>query len=175
MISAHSVSSLLAKIFGPAIYDLPRFGCGNLGGRRDIFALASGPQPDPWREVALTPQPLPPGERRALALADANLQEVFALDRAGALLGEEAGRRGQDRALHLIAQIEELCPRWPLWPKSWPLPPPPPPWERDQVMPTELFLFGTRVLAASQEFDQGRLQDALAGLGEKALSLSMNR
>jgi len=65
-----------------------------------------------------------------------------------------------------------LCPRWPPWPKRWP-PPPPPPWEREEMTATQLFVFGARFLAAAELMEQGRLQEALTGLGEKALGLSM--
>lgn len=109
---ARSVASLLARIFGPSFYDDPRFGRGDLG-RRSLVDLVSGPHPDPWREVALNPQPLPPREAYALALADANLQEILALDRLGALLGGEVVERAQGRALRLVAEVDELCPRWP--------------------------------------------------------------
>lgn len=39
---------------------------------------------------------------------------------------------------------------------------------------TELFAFGARFLAASELMEQGKLQEALTGLGEKALNLSMH-
>jgi hypothetical protein len=172
-VSARSLVSLLASIFGPSIYDAPPFGRGDLG-RRGLLDLISGPQPDPWRAVALNPQPLPPKALYAVALADKYIEEVLALDRVGALLGGEVMERAQDRALCLIAEIDELCPRWPKWPKVWP-PPPPPPWEAEEMSPTELLLYGARLLAASGLMEQERLQLALADLGEKALDLSLNR
>lgn len=173
-ISARSLVSLLASIFGPSFYDLPRFGRGDLG-RRGLLDLISGPQPDPWRAVALNPQPLPPKALYALALADAHIEEVLGLDRVGALLGGEVAERGQDWALRLIADLDELCPRWPKWPRVWPPPPPPPVWENEEMTSTELLLYGTRLLAASELLQQERLQGALADLGERALDLSLNR
>jgi hypothetical protein len=171
-LSARSVVSLLARIFGPSFYDGPRFGRGDLG-RHGLIDLVSGPSPDPWRAVMLNPQPLPPRELHALTLADSHIQEVLTLDRIGTLLGGESTKRTLDRALRLVADIDEICPRWPHWPKGWP-PPPPPPWQRDEQMTlTELFVFGARFLAASELVEQGKLKDALAGLGEKALGLSM--
>ena len=40
---------------------------------------------------------------------------------------------------------------------------------------TELFVFGIRVLAATELVEQKKLQEALTGLGEKALHLSIQR
>lgn len=172
MISAHSVASLLAHAFGPSFYDGPWFDHGDPSWHRAALDLVGGPRPEPWRAVALNPQPLPPGPRHAMALADAHIQEVLALDRAASLLGEESSSRAQDRMVQQILEVDELCPRWPNWPKRWP-PPPPPPWQRDEMNPAELFLFGARFLAASELLDQGRLQDALGRLGEKAIGLSV--
>ena len=170
-LSARSVAGLLARIFGPAIYDAPPFGGGDPV-RRGLPELVSGPFPEPWREVMLNPQPLPPREAYALALADAHLGELLGLDRAGTLLGGEVAERALGRALRQVAELEELCPRWPHWPKRWP-PPPPPPWQREEMADTQLFVFGMRVLAAAELVEQDRLQDALSGLGEKALNLSL--
>ena len=172
-LSARSVATLLARVFGPAFYDDPRFGNGDPI-RRTLAELVSGPQPEPWRAVALNPQPLPPKAHYALAVADAHVQDLLNLDRLGALLGGEVQERSLGRALRTVADLEEICPRWPRWPRNWP-PPPPPPWEREEMAATELFVFGMRVLAASELVEQGELQKALAGLGEKALGLSMPR
>lgn len=171
-LSARSVASLLAQIFGPAIYDAPPFGGGDPY-RRRLIDLITGPQPQPWRTVMLNPQPLPPRESYALTLADAHLQEVLALDRLVAAFGDAAAERALERSLRLVAEIDECCPRWPRWPKVWP-PPPPPPWQREEMAPTELFVFGMRFLAASELTEHGRLQEVLIGLGEKAVGLSMH-
>ena len=174
---ARSVASILARIFGPSIYDAPPFGRHDLvsGPQLDpwrLIDLVSGPSPEPWRRVMLNPQLLPPRELYAFTLADSHIEELLSLDRLGTYLGGEVTERTLDRAVRLVAELEEICPRWPRWPKRWP-PPPPPPWEREEMTPTELFVFGTRFLAASELMEQGRLQEALTGLGEKALGLSM--
>ena len=81
-LSAKSVSRLLAQIFGPAIYDLPRFGGGGHGHLIDLISgphpdpWRSGPQPDPWRRG-----PWPDPWRIALTLADAHIEELLAQDR----------------------------------------------------------------------------------------------
>ncbi|HBL30603.1 MAG TPA: hypothetical protein DD490_27525 [Acidobacteria bacterium] len=170
-LSARAVSQLLASIFGPSFYDDPRFGRGDLG-RRVLADLVNGPHPEPWRAVALNPQPLPPKELYALALADAHIHEIFTLDRIGSLLGGKAEERSVRKALGAVADLDEICPRWPRWPKGWP-PPPPPPGGREAMSPTELFVFGSRLLAASEQVEQGKLQEALGALGEKALGLSL--
>ena len=170
-LSARSVVSLLARIFGPSFYDGPRFGGGDPGWRNRL-EIVGGPQPEPWRAVMLNPQPLPPRELYALALADGHIQELLNLDRVGALFGGDVTERALGRSLQLVAEIDDLCPRWPHWPKGWP-PPPPPPWEREEMTATELFVFGSRFLAASELVEQEKLQEALTALGEKALGLSV--
>jgi hypothetical protein len=89
-LSARSVASLLARIFGPEIYDAPPFGGGDWA-RRDLLDLVTGPRPEPWRTVMLNPQPLPPRERYALTLADAHIQELLTFDRMATLLGDGSG------------------------------------------------------------------------------------
>ena len=113
-LSARSVASLLAQIFGPSIYDIPRFGGV---GPSHLIDLISGPHPDPWRSGPhpdlwrLGPSPDP--WRIALALADAHIQELLTLDRMGTFLGDEAAQHAQKRSLRLVAEIDEICPRWP--------------------------------------------------------------
>ena len=87
-------------------------------------------------------------------------------------MGEAVTERALDRAVQHVSELEELCPRWPGWPKGWP-PPPPPPWDREEMTATELFVFGARVLAAAEVVEQERLREGLIRLGEKALNLSM--
>src|ERR1700754_3794559 len=58
-LSARFVASILARIYGPSIYDTPRLGGGGPL-RYLILDPIAGPRPEPWREVALNPQPLPP-------------------------------------------------------------------------------------------------------------------
>lgn len=169
--SARMMVSLLAKIFGPSYYDGPRFGRGDPG-PYSIAALTNGYVSDRGSAVMLNPQPLPPREFHALSLADAHIHELLTLDRMGALLGGEVSDRTLERALKTLAEIDELCPRWPPWPKNWP-PPPPPPWWREEMTATELFVFGSRFLAAADLAEQGKLQESLSALGEKALNLSM--
>jgi hypothetical protein len=170
-LSARAVSDILARIFGPSFYDGPRFGVGPLAFSQRI-AEVSGHVFDRGNAVMLNPQPLPPREAYALALADAHIQELVSLHRAGALLGGEIAERALGQSLRQIADIDGLCPRWPKWPFVWP-PPPPPPWEIDEEMsPTELFLFGSRFMAASGLVKQENLQNALASLGGKVLTLS---
>lgn len=166
------VASILANIFGPSIYDDHRFGRGDLT-RIDLTDLVVGPSPDPWQAVRLHPQPLLQGARYAMALADAHIQEVFNLERIGSLWGGEVEGRTMERGLQHIIELDELCPRWPRWPKRWP-PPPPPFWERNEMNATELFVYGSRMLAAADLLGEGPLRESLSRLGEKALDLSQS-
>ena len=174
-VSARSVADMLAQVFGPSVYDAiyPHFDLGHLD-RHKLFDLVGGPRPEPWHAVMLNPQPLPPKALYALALADAHIYELLALDRAGALLGGEVTERALDRGMRIVAEVEDLCP--PLWPRppkgGWP-PPPRPPWENEQMANPELFVLGTRFLAAADLIEQESLQAEVVRLGEKVLDQSL--
>ena len=170
-LSARAVSDLIAKFIGPSYYDGPRFGRGDPGVFRPT-EVGAGRVFERGSEVMLNPQPLPPREFYALSLADAHIQQILSLDAAGALLGGEVAERAFDRSMRLIDEIDDLCPRWPKWPGIWPPPPPPPFQLGDEMTRTELFLFGTRFLGAADLITHEKLQGSLAGLGEKALTLS---
>ena len=171
-LSARFVASILARIYGPSIYDTPRFGGGGPL-RYEIIRAIAGPHPDPWQEVALNPQPLPPRAVYTVALADAYIQDIVQLDRAAVLLSEDVSQRALDRAFRLVADVDEICPRWPRWPKKWP-PSPPPPWSDEMMTQPELFVFGARILAAAEVLDHEQLREGLTGLGERVLGMSMN-
>lgn len=174
-VSARSVANMLAQIFGPSVYDAlyPHFDRDHLS-RHKLFDLVGGPILEPGQEVMLNPQPLPPKALYALALADAHIYELLALDRAGALLGGEVTERALDRGMRIVAEVEDLCP--PLWPRppkgGWP-PPPRPPWENEQMANPELFVLGTRFLAAADLIEQESLQAEVLRLGEKVLDQSL--
>ncbi len=174
MLSARMVARLLAQIYGPSIYDTPKFGGGPLHqALLDPISPISGPRPEPWQRVALNPQPLPPGELLALTIADSHISELRSLDRVGAYLGGEAADRTMKRAMQIVSEIDEICPRWPKWPKVWPPLPPPWPWLRDEMSPTELLVFGSRFLAAAEVLETGALQEGVARLGGRAMELGM--
>lgn len=112
--------------------------------------------------VALNPQPLPPGELLALAVADVHLTEIVRL--ASAENGE--GRNG---ALRRIADVDELCP--PLWPK-----PPkgvfPPRWWwdfREPMRESELFFMGARFLSAAEVVEDEVVRDAITRAGMRMM------
>jgi hypothetical protein len=169
LLSARMVARLLAQIYGPSIYDIPKFGGGPL--HQTVLDPISGPGPQPWQRVALNPQPLPPGEQYALTIADSHIAELQSLDRLGTLLGGEVAERTEKRAMQIVSEIDEICPRWPKWPKVWPPPPPPWPWLRDEMSPTELLVFGSRFLAAAELLELGHLQESVARLGGRAMEL----
>jgi hypothetical protein len=116
---------------------------------------------DDFSAVALNPQPLPPREFVALAVADAHLSEIVRL----ASVGESGGDRSS--ALRLIAEIDDICPpNWP-WPPKGRFPPPPPPWwEIDEPMrASELFFMGGRFLLAGETVADPAVRQALTRTG----------
>ena len=138
-LSARSVAGPLAQIFGPSIYDVPRFGGGDP--IRHGLTLPGGPQPEPWRWVMLNPQPLPPREPTrspSRMRTSGSFRAMIAWPRYWAAGLRSA--RWSDRCAWWPRS--KVCPpRWPRWPKVWP-PPPPPPWSREEMTPTESFVFG---------------------------------
>ncbi len=179
MLSARSVAMLLARIFGPSIWDDPHFGGGGplahvhpaLTVRQALGGMSNGAL---LEAMMLNPQPLPPRERYALLLADATISEIVAVSNMGMLFGSDAGQRMQEVALRQLANFEEMCPRWPPWPKTWP-PPPPPPWEREEMAATELFVVGARLAAAADVAQDERLQGALADAGSRLMEMGVGK
>ncbi len=164
--SGRFVAAIFAKMY-PALYDAPPFGGGPLENAFRGFGVGKAFYGSSASD--LNPQPLPPRWFYAFKLADAYIREFIALDRAGTLFGGDIARRTVDQSLSLIADIDDICPRWP--PGPWPWPPIPWPIE-DQMNPVELFVFGTRFLGTSSVFQEDKLSDGLAALGEKITSLS---
>lgn len=181
---AISKNARIARLLGhlnPAAWDwiIPHSLDVNVG------SLVSGPLPDPWRtarqgligrldQVALNPQPLPPKDLYALALADAMLARVVSLSQLGRILGGEAGANMQKAAVAAVADFEEICPRWPHWPKHWP-PPPPPPWEEGEMAASQLFLAGSRLLLAAETVGDATVQRALDTAGNKLMDMGVEK
>jgi hypothetical protein len=117
---------------------------------------------------------LPPKILYALALADAVLANVVSASRLGEVLGGEAQSRAQQAALTAIADFEDICPVWPHWPRHFP-PSPPPPWQDDEVTPSELFFAGSRFLLAMESIADARVQEALNGAGNKLMNMALEK
>jgi len=150
----------------PELYDLifPHGPIGRFAG--SIFA-------QPGDEVSLNPQPLPPREIIAMAIADTHLAQVVQFANGARLLGEEAGAPMQAVALRMIAEIDDLCPPFfPRWPKRFP---PPPPWPPvgERMEPSEMFLAGSRFLLAADMVEHAEINAALTGTGLKLMETAM--
>ena len=175
MSSNASLASILVRIFGPAIYDAPPFNGG------DPFHLSRvfGPHPEPWRShiagvadyVALNPQPLPPKVVIAIRLADAHLAQVFELDRMAQFMGAKVLEGGIQSLSGTLADVDEICPKWPKWPFPWP--PPRDDFGDDVMRPDELLVFGSQFLAASSLIANPELAAATASIGNKAMDLAL--
>jgi hypothetical protein len=121
-----------------------------------------------FESIALNPQPLPPREFVAIAVADAHLSEIVRL----ANIGETAGSRS---AIRLIAEIDDICPpNWP-WPPKGPFPPPPPPWweVEEPMRASELFFMGSRFLLAGETAIDEAVRQALTRTGTKMMEASV--
>lgn len=157
-------------------------------------SAAPGSPSDPWQLIGLNPQPLPPktgpllepwmqlpwqtpsGELVAVAHADALLQEFTTLGRLASLFDGQVAERAVDQGLSLIAELDELCPRWPI-PKIWRrLPQPPrPPRPNEDMSGTELLIYGMRLLDGVDGVGHEKLADAIGGLASRSLEIAVTR
>lgn len=113
------------------------------------FRQVYGPQPDPWRWAALNPQPLPPRLVYAVALAQAVIDQVDALQDLALALPDEAQRGVQAHASGVIRRFIDDCgnghivihlPRHVVWPPGDDEPRP--------ISPEELVVIGARLAQA---------------------------
>lgn len=146
----------------------------------------AGPHPEPWRSpairafdrlsaVGLNPQPLPPEEMFAVAITTSMLTQVVGLGNTADLYGGEAAGNFQRRAHRMLSEWDEICPRWPKWPKNWPPPPDPPGWLGDEMSPAAHFLAAAQVLASSEMVMDESIASALAEIGNRQFEQSLSR
>jgi hypothetical protein len=134
---------------------------------------AFGPRPEPWIQVALNPQPLPP---RTLFFAEID-QEV--IERAS-LIQETADAltsQGERQGIIIVggyvsrfADDFELCPRIP-----WPFPGPRPHWFPEAPDGTDLIVTGVRLQRAASETFDGQLRQTLADAGGKLVQAGLDK
>jgi hypothetical protein len=137
-----------------------------------------GPVAHSWTDylskVAINPQPLPPGERFATALAGAFVERANRVSELGTLFSDKQRSLGSS----FVAEFDEAggwcgtMSRWEMLQKilAWlrnhnPPPPPPEPWWRQGLSATEIIIVGGRVAFAAETFGDHAIRSALQKVG----------
>jgi hypothetical protein len=116
-----------------------------------------------FEEVALNPQPLPPGPPEQFAAAAAWMTQRLVS------MAIEADLRGEDPTSWLAEIIDEYCGTWPRkWPFPWPGPgpqhgPSPDPWRMQEARAASALVLAS----TASRLGEGRLQAVLADGAEK--------
>ncbi|MFN8584160.1 MAG: hypothetical protein U0446_02390 [Dehalococcoidia bacterium] len=130
--------------------------------------------------VALNPQPLPPRERYAFAVASALIETVMSYAQLSEVLGAAVANNAERFAIQAIADFEDICPRPPKWPfpvksPKWP-PPPPPPYGLDEEMGfSELMVIASNFLVAAETLGAGSIAEALDRSGTRIMEQALAR
>ncbi|HRC62646.1 MAG TPA: hypothetical protein PLX85_05425 [Dehalococcoidia bacterium] len=130
--------------------------------------------------VALNPQPLPPRERYAFAVASALIETVMSYAQLSEVLGAAVANNAERFAIQAVEDFEELCPRLPKWPFSfkfgtWPPPPPPPPDPYDEMSFSELMVVASNLLVAAETLGAGSIAEALDRSGTRIMEQALAR
>jgi hypothetical protein len=148
---------------------------------RPIWKHPHGPGPvahtwlDYLTRVALNPQPLPPGEVFASALAGAFVERANRVSELGTLLTDKQRSLGSSFA----AEFDDAggwcgtMGRWELLQKilAWlrhhnpPPPPPPEPWWTQGLTQNEIIIVGGRVAFAAESFGDHTIRSAMQKVG----------
>jgi hypothetical protein len=137
-----------------------------------------GPVSQSWLDylswVAINPQPLPPGERFAAAIAAVFIERAYRVNELSSLLTDRQRALGSAFA----AEFDEAggwcgtMSRWEMLQKilSWlrhhqPSPPPPDPWWSQGLAENEIIIVGGRVAYAAENFGNHVLRSAMQNVG----------
>ena len=137
-----------------------------------------GPVAHSWLDVlsriSLNPQPLPPKEFFATALANAFVERANFVSEMGTLFGDKQRSLGTS----FTAEFEDAggwcgtMGRWELLQKilSWlrhhnPPPPPPEPWWKQSLTQNEIIIVGGRVAFAAESFGDQAIRQVMKGVG----------
>jgi len=137
-----------------------------------------GPISQSWLDylswVAINPQPLPPGERFAVALAGAFIERADQVSSLGTFLADRQRALGSSFAEELD-EAGDWCgtmSRWEMLQKilSWlrnhnPPPPPGDPWWKQGLTQNEIIIVGGRVAFAAEGFGNQVIRSSMQGVG----------
>ncbi|WP_156964429.1 hypothetical protein [Methylocapsa aurea] len=121
---------------------------------------ASGPVPDPWLEVALNPQPLPPKAAFATAFAQQIVDRVLVLQD----VADAMPRQGEQQGIIIVSGyisrfVDDYCGTG--FRFKWPFPGPRPNWFTEEVNGADLILAGVQFERAAAEISNEELTRSL--------------
>jgi hypothetical protein len=145
-----------------------------------IWKWPHGPGPiartwlDYLSRVALNPQPLPPGERFATAIAGALVERAYQVSELGTMLTDKQRSLGSTFATE-FDEAGGWCGtmgRWELLQKllAWlrnhtPPPPPPEPWWKQGLTQNEIAVLGGRIAFAAESFGNSAIRSSMLLVG----------
>ena len=141
---------------------------------RLLFDLAPGPGPQPWLEVALNPQPLPPKATLAAAIAREVIGRAVLMQEIANAIQNEGEQQGIIIVGGLISHFLEDCGNDRLFPKK-PIPPPPPAEPGEKLTAFELIAMGAQFERAAAGVTDARLSQELGGAGAKLIDMGLAR
>jgi hypothetical protein len=123
----------------------------------------SGPQLDPWIQVELNPQPLPPRTLFFTAIAQEVVERAALIQETADALQSQVERQGIiiiGGYISRFADDFELCPPIP-WPFRWPRPY----WLPEQASGEDLIVTGVQFGRAASQISDGQLRQSFAEAG----------
>ncbi len=124
-----------------------------------------GSHPEPWVQVGLNPQPLPPRTLFFAAIADQVIDRALLVQEMADALQSQGESRGIIIVSGYISKFAddfELCP-----PIPWPFPWPRPHWLPAQPGGADLIVTGVQLDRAASQTVDGQLKQSLADAGAK--------
>ncbi|MFT3781444.1 MAG: hypothetical protein QM790_05450 [Nibricoccus sp.] len=146
-----------------------------------------GPVAHSWHDylswVALNPQPLPPKERFASAVAGVLIERAYRVSEMGTLFASQQRAFGSS----FMAEFDDAggwcgtLGRWELLQKllEWlrhhrPNPPPPEPWWKQRLSQNEIIVIGGRVAFAAESFGDSTVRSAMLKVGGTLMEQGIN-
>ena len=161
-----------------------RLGYPNPDDDTPLWKQPHGPGPvarswlDYLNRVALNPQPLPPGERFAVALAGAFVERSLQVSELGTLFADKQRTLSTSFAERLD-EAGDWCgtmSRWEMLQKilAWlrnhnPPPPPGDPWWKQGLTQNEIIIVGGRIAFAAENFGQQTIRASLQEVGGRLM------
>jgi hypothetical protein len=134
---------------------------------------AFGPRPEPWVQVALNPQPLPPRTLFFAAIAQEVIERASLIQETADALTSQGERQGiiiVGGYVSRFADDFELCPRIP-----WPFPGPRPHWFPEAPDGGDLIVTGVQFARAASETFDGQLRQTFADAGAKLVHAGVTK
>jgi len=126
---------------------------------------AFSPQPEPWVQVALNPQPLPPRTLFFAAIAQEVIERASLIQETADALTSQGERQG---IIIVGGYVSRFADVWcDIGRLKWPFPGPRPNWLPDEPGGADLIVTGVQFQRAASETFDGQLRQTFADAGAK--------